>query len=145
MDASGIADALAASYAGLTPPTGYDAIRVATAELPNQMVPLPAVLVFADSGDVATKGNASMVGVSTWTIRFYYDQTGDLPRAQRALLKWLAVLLTAHRTGIQLGGRADVTRTSSWRIGRMTYADTDYVGIELTVMVTTTEAWTPTA
>lgn len=147
-DFDAIGTALAARYlaAQVTPPTGYRNIRVATTALPNQISMLPAVLVFPEGGDFHT-GNGTRVGQSKWTLRFYYDESGDLSRAQAALLAWATVLVSQLLGAVQLGGTAGVTRAvvDSWKPGTMTYAEKEFVGIELGVTVDTSEAWTAAA
>lgn len=147
-DYTTIGTALAARFAAaaMTAPAGYRAIRLSTTALPNQMTALPCVLVFPDAGSFTT-GNTSRFGETTYTVRFYYDQSGDLARAQVALQAWLTVLVDQLKGAVQLGGTAAVARATvdGWQIGRLTYANEDYVGIELTVTVVTTEAWAAVA
>jgi hypothetical protein len=146
VDFAAISQAIAGRYlaAQMTAPTGYRAIRVATDQLPNQLPPLPCVLVFPEDGDFDA-GNGTRLGVHRWTARFYYDQAGDLPRAQAACLAWLTVLADQHKASVQLGGLVVYVRTVSWKIGTLTYAGKDYVGIELGLAVRTSEGWSATA
>lgn len=145
-DMLAIAAAVAGRYdaAQMTAPTGYDPIRYATHLPPNQMGPLPCVLVFADEGDWDA-GNGTRLGVHQFTVRFYYDQTLDLPRAQAALLSWLTVLGDQHKASITLGGTVVAVSTVSWKLGQMPYAGEDYVGLEFRVRVVTSEGWGATA
>lgn len=130
--------------AAMTAPVGYDPIRVATGDLPGQMVPLPAVLVFPDSG-AFTHLPGKRDSEADWTVRFYYDQTGDLPRAMAALRKWLTVLVDQLRGAAMLGGGVTSARIMDWSISVMPYAGVDYVGIELRVTTISNEGWSPTA
>jgi hypothetical protein len=147
-DYSAIGTALAGRFAAaaMTAPTGYLAVRVSTTALPNEMTPLPTVLVFPGEGTFDT-GNGTRLGTSRWTVRFYYDQTGDLSRAQTALLAWLTVLADQLKGAVQLGGTSMVARATidSWSIGMLTYGGVDYVGIEFGVSITTTEGWAAVA
>lgn len=145
-DWAAIAAAVATRYtaAQMTAPTGYRAIRTSTHKLPNQMPPLPCVLVFPDSGDFRV-GNGTRLGAHRFIVRFYYDQTGDLPRATEALLAWLTVLADQHKAGVQLGGLVDTVSTIEWKIGALSYAGVDYVGIEFGLEIVTSEAWAATA
>jgi hypothetical protein len=146
-DFDGIAAALAARFAAaqVTPPAGgYDNIRVATADLPNQMTPLPTVLVYLDSGDF-TAFPGKRDGRSEWSVRFYYNQTGDLPRDMKALRLWAAVLIDQLKISTQLGGIVTLARVDSFRIGILNYAGIDYTGLELGVGIVTNEAWAAVA
>jgi hypothetical protein len=145
-DFDAISAALAARYAAgaMTAPTGYDPIRVATADLPGQMTPLPTVLVFPDHGDFRA-GNGTRLGGHDFLVRFYYSQIGDITRDMVALRKWLTVLADQHRDAVQLGGLVTLVTTMSWRIGQMAYAGMDYSGIEFGVHVVTDEGWAATA
>lgn len=145
-DFGAIASALAARFAAgaMTAPTGYRAIRMATHQLPNQMPPLPCVLVFPDSGEWRT-GMGTRQGGHGFTVRFYYDQVGDLTRAQTGLLAWLSVLADQLKGAVQLGGTVTRASIDSWSMGTMTYGGVDYTGIEFKVHVVTDEAWSATA
>lgn len=143
-DAVAIAVAARYSAAQLTAPTGYTTIRVATADLPGQMVPLPAVIVFTDNGSFDA-GNGTRLGVHDFIVRFYYSQIGDPTRDEVALRKWLSVLVDQHKTSVQLGGTVVSSRTMTWKIGQMNYAGIEYSGIELSVRVVTSESWLASA
>jgi len=147
-DFDAITVALAARFAPgvVTPPTGYDNIRVSTGNLPGQMVPLPAVLVFPESGDFHTKSKiGGRDSEHEFVVRFYYNQTGDLERDTVALRKWLGVLVDRLRGASQLGGTVSLARVMSWLIGVLPYGGLDYTGIELTVSVVINEPWEATA
>lgn len=141
-----IASALAARFAAgaMTAPTGYDAVRVSTALLPNQLPPLPCVLVLPDTGSFDT-GNGTRMAASDFLVRFYYSQAGDLARDSAALLAWLGVLVDQLKAAVQLGGLVDRATVEGWTVGLMTYADQPYSGIELRVRVITSDAWAATA
>ena len=148
IDFDAITVALAARFgpASVTPPTGYDNVRTSTGDLPNQMVPLPAVLVFPESGDFDT---APKVGgrdsTHEFIVRFYYGQTGVLERDTVALRRWLSVLVGQLRQSVQLGGIVTSARIASWLIGILPYGGSEYTGIELTVRIVTNEPWEATA
>lgn len=147
-DFDAITNAIAARFAPgvVTPPAGYPNIRTSTGNLPNQMVPLPAVLVFPESGDFHTAPKAGgRDSVHEFIVRFYYNQTGTLERDTVALRRWLTVLVDQLRASAMLGGIVTLARVESWLIGLLPYAGTDYTGIELTVRVTVNEAWSVTA
>jgi hypothetical protein len=138
--------AAAITAAGGPPAGGYDNIRVATGDLPGQMVPLPAVLVFPNAGTFDYITN-DIAGDHEFIIRFYYNQTGDLERDMVALRKWLTILVNQLQGAVQLGGVAGVhwARITGWTIAILPYAGQEYTGIELTASIGTNERWQPTS
>jgi hypothetical protein len=144
-DAMGVA--LAARFVGASVPApagGYQAIRLATNYMPNQMPPLPCVLVFPESGDFVS-GNGKRESGSTWLVRFYFAQTGALEKDMKALQKWLTVLVDATKGAVQLGGIVELALVDSFKIGMLSYGGNDYSGIELSVHIETHESWLATA
>jgi hypothetical protein len=137
-----IATALAGRFAPaqVTPPSGYRNIRLATHALPNELPPLPCVLVFPEQGDF-TSGNGTRTGTQDWTVRFYFDQASDLTRQSVALLDWLEVLTGQLRTSVTLTSTVDLANVMSWSAGILTYADQPYAGIELKVRTVSSEGW----
>ena len=144
------------SAAQVTAPAGgYDTIRVATGDLPGQMTPLPTVLVFPTSGIYDQKAAGKRDSTNMFTVRFYYNQTGDAERDFMALRKWLDVLSDQLRASVQLGGltwtsgvrQGEVTRAKvdSAKVGILTYAGLQYSGIEFNVSVFVNESLTMVA
>jgi hypothetical protein len=144
-DAITVALALRFDPSTVTPPTGgYDNIRVSTGNLPNQMTPLPTVLVFPENGTltyVPSKRDSDHIFV----VRFYYNQTGDLARDTVSLRKWLTVLVDQLKNATQLGGTVTYARVEGYTVGTFTYAGLEYSGVELTVHVKVNEAWAAVA
>lgn len=141
-----IADALAACYASgtLTPPTGYPAVRRATARLPNKIATFPTVTVFLPDGEV-TQGGVSG-GVVHFThnfqVRFWYAKhTGDVGRDMTALLSWIGPLLLATTgTHTELGLNAtelvkSAVESRQYRFFVDTYGGDELYGWELDVPV----------
>jgi hypothetical protein len=145
-DFDAIADALAARFAPgqLTAPTGYLTIRVATAKTPNQLPPLPCVLVFPDAGTFET-GNGTRIGHHTFLVRFYYSQIGDFARDVEACRDWLTVLADQLRASVQLSGTVTRASLDSWKIGQFGYGGNEYSGIEFGIGIVTTEGWAAVA
>lgn len=145
-DFDAINTALAARFAAaaITPPTGYDNVKISTGDLPTGMLPLPAVLVFPESGEF-TAYPGKRDSEHSYVIRFYYNQAGDLERDMAALRKWLTVLVDQLKLSTQLGGI--VTRASiiGWRVGMFEYTPNTYTGIELTCSILVNEAWAAVA
>lgn len=142
-----IADGLAERFTALAAPAGLptlDPVRVSTADPPEALGDLPAVVVFADEGELET-GNGVRAGVSTWLCRFYLSQTADLEHESRSLLRWLEVLLDRLKGAAQLGGAVARAVVSGYTVGLMPYSGRQYAGIELRVTITTSEAWEATA
>jgi hypothetical protein len=146
-DFGAISDALAAKFGVgvLATPTGADAIRSASAALPSGLGALPAVYVFADSGQL-TQGGGSRHGEHVFLARLYYDQAagGDLERDVPELQDWLGVMLDALKPGMQLSAQVDAARIVGWRIAILPYAGLEYTGLELRIQVVTSAGWTPT-
>lgn len=143
-DFDAITTALAARFAPgvITPPTGYDNVKVSTGDLPQQMLPLPAVLTYPNGGEFRYfpgKRDAS----HEFIVRFYYNQTGDLERDTVALRKWLTVLVGQLSASLSLGGIVTSAHLASWQIAILSYAGLDYTGVELVVSVVTNEPWSP--
>lgn len=128
----------------MTAPAGYSAIRLSTAEAPNQLPPLPCVLVFADNGTFDS-GNGTRLGVHDFIVRFYLSQSIDLPREMVGLQKWATVLFDQHLTSVQLGGTVVSTSLQTYRLGELTYAGDNYAGIEFGVRCVTSEGWAAVA
>jgi len=145
-DFDAITVALAARFApgAVTPPAGYDNIRTSTGNLPGQMVPLPAVLVFPDSG-VFDYVPSKRDSTHEFVIRFYYNQIGDLERDMVALRKWLTVLVDQLRLSTQLSGIVTFARIATWKIGVLEYANVNYSAIELRAVVKVNEGWAPSS
>ena len=146
-DYGAIADAIAARFLGTTPPTGQPAIRLATADLPNGITATPCFLVFEPDDDWGEQGMGRRHGTLTFPCRLVLARA-DEPRTTRAMLDWRSALHTRLDGTIHLGltgsgvGPALVSRTAS---GTLTYAGSDWACVELTVVVTITEAMTAVA
>lgn len=138
------------SAAAMTAPSGLQAIRLSTGDLPNQVGPLPCVFVYPETGNY-DYSPSHRNGTSTFMVRFYYSQTNDLSRELPALRKWLTVLADQLRGAAKLGGltgstwEVAVSRLDMWKMGVLRYAGEDYSGIEFTITVVVNEAWVPVA
>jgi hypothetical protein len=132
------------SPAQVTAPTGYDPITLATGDLPEGLVPTPCVLVYPNSGELRYfpgKRDAT----HDFTVRFYFNQIGDLERDTVALRKWLTVLVDQLRVSSQLAGIVTSARVIEWAIAVLPYGGVEYTGIELTVSIVTNEPWSAVA
>lgn len=146
-DYTAIATALAARYAPgtMSPPAGYDPVRLSTFKPAEDLPPLPCVLVFAPTEITFGSGNGTRHQAQDWTVRLYYDQAGDLARQAAALLAWLGVFVDQLKASAQLGGIVTSAVLTRARSGYLTYAGADFAGIEGTVRILTDESWAATA
>lgn len=149
-----IAAAIADRYsaANMPPPGGAPTllpVRMSSADLPNRLTKLPAVLVFVDSGILGAGGppTQARLSVLTYFVRFYLDKRKDLPRETNAIRRWLPTLVGQLQGSVQLGGLSGVARcwTDSYRVGTMQYQRADYAGAEIVVKVKTSIAWAAVA
>lgn len=146
IDFDAITVALAARFAPgvVTPPTGYDNIRLSTGNLPGQMTPLPTVLTFPEGGEfTALPGKRD--STHSFVHRFYYNQTGDLERDTIALRKWLTVLVYQLQGAAQLGGTVTSAKVIGYTVAVLSYAGLEYTGIELRSEVIVNEPWAAVA
>jgi len=144
-DFDAIATALAARFAGgvATPaaPAGLTDVREATANLPNELGPLPAVLVFTDHGELGRVGNQTRIGVATFRVRFYLALGVDLARDEVQLRQWATVLVDRLKVATTLSGTVTRAAVMSWQIGAMRFGGQEFSGIELVVAAVTSEPW----
>src|SRR3990167_1145441 len=141
MDALAIADALAAKFASgtLTPPTGYGAIRTATARTPNAIPTSPFLLVTLPEGEIIIEGQWAKHHLD-FDVEFHYAQySGDKPRDMAAMLAWLPKLLTATLTGIEK------TLPMDYEYAILPYAGVEFYGWRIRHRVYFGEAQTVTA
>lgn len=135
-----VATAIATRFAAVTAPAGYTSIRVSTANPPNELPPLPCVLVVPDSGEWRNfPGKRD--GTHHFRVLFYLTEAHDLDREMVGLRKWLDILAYQLRDATQLGGLVTLARITDWRIGLLDYARQTYSGIEFDVTVVTNEPW----
>ena len=141
-DYGAIADAIAARFLGVTPPTGQPAIRLATADLPNDITVVPCFLVNEPDDDWDAQGMGGRRGTLTFECDLVLPQS-DGPRTARVAMDWRSALHTRLDGQVHLGltgsgvGPALVTRTAA---GRRTYGSAEYPVVRVTVVVTVTEA-----
>jgi len=133
-----IADALATKYptGTLTPPSGYPAIRVSTARLPNAIPTSPWVLVMLPRGEVVL-GSSELNHSMEFHVLFHYAKhTGDLARDMTAMLAWIGVLLTATYADMDLGvSGIRKAYPTEYQLAVFTYGGTEFYGWDITVVV----------
>lgn len=149
LDINGIAVALAAQYASLTPPTGEDAIHASTADPPQTITHTPFVLatLAIDEQGSLEYGGGLRSGRIPFTVDFYLSKAADLARTEVRLRKWLPVLLDATLVNTHLGLASQVAShwTTGFELGDLTYGGTNWAAIRLSVMVQTSDGISPTA
>ena len=143
MNALTIADALATKYptGTLTPPSGYGAIRVSTARLPNNIPTSPWVLVTLPKGSLIL-GTQQVKHLLEFHVNFHYAKaTGDTARDITAMLSWIGVLLVATFADMDLGV-AGIRKAypTDWEMVVFTYGGDEYYGWDITVVVEYDEA-----
>jgi hypothetical protein len=138
MNALTIADALAGKFptGTLTPPTGYPAIRVSTARLPNALPTSPWVLVTLPRGEVVL-GAQELNHSLEYHVQFHYAKhTGDTARDMTAMLSWLGVLLAACFSDMDLGvSGIRKAYPTAYEFVVFTYADAEFYGWDITWVV----------
>jgi hypothetical protein len=138
MNALTIAAALAAKFptGTLTPPSGYPAIRVSTARLPNAIPTSPWVLVTLPRGSV-TLGAQQLDHAMEFHVQFHYAKhSGDTARDMAAMLSWIGVLLTATYADMDLGV-AGIRKAypTEYEMVVFTYAESEFYGWDITWLV----------
>jgi len=139
-DFATIADAIAARFLGMTPPTGQPTIKVATADIPEGIGQTPCFLV----GMPDDEWQAAM-HLRRGTLRFpchlVIDQS-DAARTARNLMAWRSLLYQRLDGQTQLGGVAGVAsaRVASTSVGKLTLGDAEWQAIEVSVVVEIAEA-----
>lgn len=148
MDVHAIATAIADRFsaANVTPPSGYDDIALATADMPNALTSLPAVIVFPPDGNWTFNAGGARVGDLRFMVRVYLGPMLDTGRNAVMVNKWHSVLVEQLLGRLALGQANNgvthsfITSTSS---GVIEYADIPYVGLEIEVTVHLVEGINP--
>lgn len=148
MDVHAIATALAGQFssANVTPPTGYANIAFSSAELPNAITSLPAVLVFPPDGTWTYNSGATRVGDLRFNVRVFLGPMMDTGRNAQMINKWHSVLIDRTLNRLALSQATNgVTHCfiESSSSGMIDYADQKYVGVELDVVVHLVEGINP--
>lgn len=145
-----IASRLAAKYdpANLpATPSGCRAILSSTADLPPQVGPTPAILVFAEGGTFDPGPAGSRPGAHDFLVRLYYDEAaaGSLELQTAQVRDWMTLLVDQLVLGSSLTSLVTIAKVVGWKVGGLTYAAMDFVGGEVRVRVITRESKQVTA
>ena len=141
--ASAIADRLGPS--AITPPSGYTDPGTAVFELPNAITSTPTAVVFPPEGEFSYAAHRRN-GNLAFSVRWYIADTSDMPRSTRAMYDWAGTLLDQLEAQYDLDLAPIVAYAviDGVRFGKLEYADKEYTGIELSVLVHVNEGFTPT-
>ncbi len=151
VDFQAVADALAVRFGPtkVTAPSGEQNVRLSTAELPNEIVHEPTVLVFPPVHVGLSYGPSLRKGSATYTVNFYIYKIRDTPRNSVLLNKWLGALYAQLDGQVHLGLSSYVTRAvvTDIAVGPLVYpaGGLEYHGIQLTVDVGLWEGLSATA
>lgn len=107
VDMLAIADAVAARFALITPPTGEPAIVGATARLPNGIPATPYIIVLPPSGEMGmSEGfpSARIRDVHNFDVYLLLNKaSGDLPTDLERVYKWWFPMRYATYSQLKLG------------------------------------------
>lgn len=138
-----IAGAIGTRFLALTPPTGLEAIKGATALTPNNIPDTPYLIVeLPSSADDAIVMQGSQGYSENWDLYFLLNKaSGDLPVDKERLLKWLPVLISATHGQMALGATASgLTKSyvTSWEYGTYRYGGEEWHAWHLVLRTWTT-------
>jgi len=147
MDLTAIASAVAARFtaSAISPPSGYTDPGTAVYKLPTAITTTPTAVVFPPEGSFSYAAFKRR-GTLTFPVRWYISDAADLPRATAEMYAWAGTLLDQLASPFDLDLAPPVTHAfiDGVRFGKLEYADHEYTGIELSVIVHTEEAFSPT-
>lgn len=137
LDFATIGSRVAALWSSITPPSGYDAITLATHLLPGE-VTTPAMLVKPPIC-VFEYGPGQGVGELNFPCEFYLTEGADMPSNAAKVYAWMGPLFSAPAVNYNLGpggiaGVVDLTITDA-REGVLMYSGKDFIGIQFVARV----------
>ena len=148
-DSYAVAAAIAVRFsaANVTQPTGYEDIKVSTAELPEAINVFPTVLVGHPSMSDATYAGGKRSFPLTYPVTLYLARHDGSPRRAHLLHDWVTATYGQMAGQLQLGLSTYVAwaEVASWRAGVVPYMGEEYDGIRYDVMVHINEVHTGVA
>lgn len=148
MDLTAIASAIADRFAAanITPPTGYTDPGTAVYQLPTAITTTPTAVVFPPEGAFSYTGHGRRCNL-TFPVRWYLSDAADLPRATAEMYAWAGTLIDQLATPFDLDLAPPVTHAivDGIRFGKLEYADHEYTGVEMSVVVHVDEAFNPSS
>jgi hypothetical protein len=136
MDSYGIAAAIATRLLATTPPTGKEAVKEATADLPESISWFPTVVVGLPEPEYITHSAGSTSMALTFPATLLLDRSDGSPRRARLAHDWLTALYPQLNGNLDLG-RNDIVMAviTDWNAGTVSYGGDEYDGITFDVTV----------
>lgn len=147
MDSYAIAAAIAARYSAISTPSGEEAIKKATAELPDAIDFTPTLLVMPPVMDTASY-NASRSRTFTllYPCALYLSRADGSPRRAHAVHDWFTAVYPMVGGQLQLGLAYVALATLEALEARvLPYGGSEWDGLVWTVRVRISEVYTPVA
>jgi len=116
--------ALAARFGSITPPAGYEAIKLATVFPPDAISTWPAVVVLPPDTALSYSMNRQVDELHVFTVRFLIPRSAGTDRGIKALYAWRDAVVTAAVGNQDL----NVTGVISCLVTNVTMGDTSYGG-----------------
>ena len=149
MDSYAIASAIATRFsaANVTPPSGEEDPKVATAQLPEDVSWFPTILVSTPQMDDANyNASRSRSFPLVYAVTLFLSRSDGSARNAKRVHDWVTALYGQLGGQIQLGlAYVALATVQGFRAGIVRYAGTDYDGITFEVVVQVSEAYTPVA
>ena len=125
-----IASAIATRLGATTPPTGQDAIKLATADYPDALGLWPTLLVGISTMSAESFDNRARSLTLIYPATLFLGRADGTPRRSRALRDWITVLYPRLSGYMTLGSLAYVAWSEivAWRGSVVTYGGEEYDG-----------------
>jgi hypothetical protein len=133
-----IVDAIAARFVAYGAPAGQT-LRASYAVPIDGLSISPAIIVYPSS-DTVTYGAANRQVTAQFIARCYIPAQGDTERRYRTLLLWRSHLRDAFNGAVLLSGNVSQISVTGTSIGQDTYADNEYLVVEVNLEATKVEA-----
>lgn len=144
MDSYAIASAIATRYsaANVTPPSGEEDPKVATADLPENITFFPTLVVSPPRLDAANyTPSKGLLLPLTYQVTLFLSKADGSPRRAKAVHDWVTALYPQLEPQIQLGlAYVALATMTSFRAGTVRYGGEEYDGIVFDVRVLVSEA-----
>jgi hypothetical protein len=118
----GVGTALAARFGSITPPTGYEAIKLATVFTPDNISTYPAVIVLPPDTSLSYSMNRQVDEIHVFTVRFIIPRSMGTDRGIKALYAWRDAIVKGAVGNQDL----DVVGVVSCLVTNVTMGDVSY-------------------
>jgi hypothetical protein len=122
MDTYAVGTALAARFGNITPPTGYDAIKLTTALAPDNISVYPAVIILPPDTTLSYSMNRQVDEMHVFTVRFIIPRSMGTDRGIKALYAWRDAIVKGAVGNQDL----DVVGVVSCLVTNVTMGDVSY-------------------